>query len=103
MPRSPIAVGTILATLAALAFGVTTPFIQRFGAGVGPFVTASLLYLGAALGAVGRPRGATGRREAAVRLRHLPRLLAASLLGQPAWAFRHPEQQQEKARGRHDQ
>ena len=81
MPRSPIAVGTILATLAALAFGVTTPFIQRFGAGVGPFVTASLLYLGAALGAVGRPRGATGRREAAVRLRHLPRLLAVAFFG----------------------
>lgn len=78
---NPIAVGTTLAALAAVAFGVTTPFIQRFGTGLGPFATASLLYLGAALGAFGRPRRATYRREAAVRLSHLPRLLAIAFFG----------------------
>jgi len=81
MARNPIAVGTALATLAALAFGVTTPFIQRFGAGLGPFATAALLYLGATLGTVGLPRRVTERREAAVHLRHLPRLLAVAFFG----------------------
>ena len=81
MPKNPIAIGTALAALAAVAFGVTTPIIQRLGVGLGPFTTASLLYLGAALGAVGWPRGPTERREAAVRLRHLPRLLAVAFFG----------------------
>jgi drug/metabolite transporter (DMT)-like permease len=78
---NPIAAGTALAALAALAFGVTTPFIQRFGAGLGPLSTAALLYLGAALGALARPRRARERREAAVRLRHLPRLLVIAFFG----------------------
>jgi len=43
MSLNPIALGTLLAALAALAFGVTTPFIQRFGTGLGPFTTAALL------------------------------------------------------------
>ena len=81
MPRSPIAVGAALAALAALAFGVTTPFLQRFGAGLGPLSTAALLYLGAALGAVPWPRRRGERAEAAVRLRHLPRLLVLAALG----------------------
>jgi drug/metabolite transporter (DMT)-like permease len=81
MPMNPIAFGTVLAALAALAFGATTPFIQRFGAGLGPLTTAALLYLGAALGAVGRPWRVTERREAAVRLRHLPLLLAIAFFG----------------------
>ncbi len=78
---NPIALGTVLATLAALAFCVTTPFIQSFGAGLGPFTTAALLYLGATLGAVGRSQRGTERREAAVRLRHVPRLLAIAFFG----------------------
>ena len=81
MPKNPIAVGTALAALAALAFGVTTPFIQRFGTGLGPFATASLLYLGAALGASIWPGHKTRSLEAAVRLRHLPRLLVIALFG----------------------
>jgi drug/metabolite transporter (DMT)-like permease len=81
MPMNPIAVGTALAALAALAFGVTTPFIQRFGLHLGPFSTAALLYLGAAVGAVGWPRRRAERREAAVRLRHLPRLFAVAFFG----------------------
>jgi drug/metabolite transporter (DMT)-like permease len=81
MAANPITLGTTLAILAALAFGVTTPFIQRFGSGVGPFATAALLYLGAALGAIGWPPAGTERREVALELRHLPRLLAIALFG----------------------
>jgi drug/metabolite transporter (DMT)-like permease len=81
MPMNPIAVGTALAALAALAFGVTTPFIQRLGEGLGPFSTAALLYMGAAVGAVGWHRRGAERREAEVRLRHLPRLLAVAFFG----------------------
>jgi drug/metabolite transporter (DMT)-like permease len=78
---SPIAVGTLLAGLAALAFGVTTPFLRRFGAGVGPFTTAGLLYLGAALGALPWPRRRAEHREASIRPRHVPRLLAVAFFG----------------------
>ncbi len=81
MAMSPLALGTVLAVLAALAFGVTTPFIQRFGVGVGPFATASALYLGAALGAMSWPRRGLERREATVRLRHVPRLLLVAFFG----------------------
>jgi drug/metabolite transporter (DMT)-like permease len=81
MAESPIIVGTMLAALAALAFGVTTPFIQRLGAGVGPFTTAALLYLGAAAAAVSWPGRGTEQREASVRPRHLPRLLAIAFFG----------------------
>ena len=41
--------GGLLASLAALLFGASTPLLQRFGAGVGSFTTAALLYAGAAL------------------------------------------------------
>ncbi len=78
---SPIVTGTVLAALAAVAFGVTTPFIQRFGTDIGPFSTAALLYLGAALGAICWPRAGCDRREAAVTRRHLPRLLVIALFG----------------------
>jgi drug/metabolite transporter (DMT)-like permease len=78
---NPIAVGTALAALAAIAFGITTPFIQRFGAGLGPFATAGLLYLGAAIGALPITRRGSAPAEAAVRLRHLPRLLAVACFG----------------------
>jgi drug/metabolite transporter (DMT)-like permease len=81
MARSPIVLGTILAVLAALAFGVTVPFIQRCGVGLGPLATAGLLYLGAALGALAVPRRGPERAEAAVRLRHLPRLLLVAFFG----------------------
>ena len=81
MPRNPIATGTLFAALAALAFGVTTPFVQRFGAGLGPFTTASLLYVGAALGAVSFRRKRVDHREAPVRIRHVPRLLLVALFG----------------------
>jgi drug/metabolite transporter (DMT)-like permease len=81
MAKNPIIVGTTLAALAALAFGITTPFIQRLGVGVGPFTTAALLYLGAAVGAVCWSGLRNEQREARVHPRHLPRLLAIAFFG----------------------
>ncbi len=49
MMRNQIAAGVLLALAAAVFFGVTTPFVQRFGQGIGPFTTAAALYAGAAL------------------------------------------------------
>ncbi|HEV8551647.1 MAG TPA: EamA family transporter [Polyangiaceae bacterium] len=70
--------GTLFAIAAGVAFGVTAPLTQRFGRGLGPFATAGLLYLGAALPSTfGRRRGT----EAAVRVAHLPRLGVAALAG----------------------
>lgn len=42
-----MAVGSGLAVLAALCFGLTTPIVARAGRDIGPFTTAMLLYLGA--------------------------------------------------------
>jgi drug/metabolite transporter (DMT)-like permease len=81
MQRNPLSLGIVLAILAALAFGVTTPFIQRLGAGLGPFTTASILYFGAALGTAPWPRGSGERREAPVAREHLPRLLLVAVFG----------------------
>ncbi|MBI4082529.1 MAG: EamA family transporter [Candidatus Lambdaproteobacteria bacterium] len=78
--RSPFAAGVALAALSALAFGLSTPLVERFGRGVGPFATAALLYGGACLAMlVRRRRGAA--REAPIRVRHLPRLAAVALAG----------------------
>jgi drug/metabolite transporter (DMT)-like permease len=68
-----IARGVILAALAALAFGATTPIIAHAGAGIGPFATAALLYAGAAamaiaLLAASRTRGPALRRGDAGRI-----------------------------------
>lgn len=87
----PIVAGTLFAAAAALAFGLTTPLLQRLGAGVGPFATAACLYLGAALGTARWPRRAPAAapgdapgaapREARLSRRHLPRLLAVAFFG----------------------
>jgi len=71
--RSPIASGVLLAIASAFAFGATTPLVAVSGRGVGPLVTAALLYTGAAaLSVVSRfVEGSTGRtfpREAFARL-----------------------------------
>ncbi|MEO6409233.1 MAG: EamA family transporter [Burkholderiaceae bacterium] len=78
-PRLPALRGALLALLAALLFGISTPLVQRYGAGVGAFGTAALLYAGAA--AVGvlsrRPVG----REARLLPSDAPRLLAMAGFG----------------------
>ncbi len=78
-PRWPALRGAAWALAAAALFGLSTPLLQRAGAGVGPFATAALLYAGAALagGLSRRPRG----REARLARGDLPRLLAMALAG----------------------
>jgi len=78
--RSPIATGVLLATFAALAFGLTTPVVAWAGRDLGPFSTAALLYGGAAatallLRSVSAPSGARLRRG------DLPRVLAVAFVG----------------------
>jgi drug/metabolite transporter (DMT)-like permease len=73
-PTGQIRRGVWLAGLAALLFGMTAPLLKRASAGLGPLASGSLLYLGAALGALsmaavrtrrggrlGLPRGSLGR------------------------------------------
>jgi drug/metabolite transporter (DMT)-like permease len=71
---SPVLRGGALALLAAALFGLSTPLVQRFGLGLGPFSTAALLYGGAALVALFQRRSAAV--EAPLRRSDLPRLLA---------------------------
>ena len=47
--RLPALRGGFLALLAAVLFGISTPAVQRLGAGLGAFTTAALLYAGAAV------------------------------------------------------
>jgi drug/metabolite transporter (DMT)-like permease len=69
--------GTVLALVSALAFGVATPLVQRFGHGVGSFATAALLYTGAAVvGLVSQSKD-----EAKLRRAHLGRIVAVAVLG----------------------
>ena len=77
---NPLLRGAGLALVSALAFGLTTPFIQRFGRGVGAWPAAALLYAGAALASVDPWRSARGN-EAPVRAAHVPRLLLVALVG----------------------
>jgi len=62
-----------------MLFGISTPLVQRFGLGVGPFTTAALLYAGAAL--VGALLRRPVEREARVRRADLPRLGAMAAFG----------------------
>jgi drug/metabolite transporter (DMT)-like permease len=75
--RSPILSGGALAVASAATFGATTPLVQRFGHGAGPFATAALLYGGAALvSAV-----PAGRRETPLRRADAGRIVAVAVLG----------------------
>ena len=71
--------GTLLALLSALAFGVTTPLVQRIvqRTGAGPFATAMALYLGAAL--VGL--ATRSKSEPPVTRSHVGRLVAVAIAG----------------------
>ncbi|MDO9158339.1 MAG: DMT family transporter, partial [Burkholderiaceae bacterium] len=76
---NPVVRGGVLALLAAALFGLSTPFVQAWGQGVGPFTTAALLYAGAALIAVflRKPKD----REAQLQPGDAGRLLAMALFG----------------------
>jgi drug/metabolite transporter (DMT)-like permease len=80
MVRSPLGTGIVLAGLAAIAFGVTTPIVAWAGADTGPLTTAALLYTGAALIAL-LLQAVSRRREASVRRADVPRLLVVALCG----------------------
>ncbi len=71
--------GGLLALLAAALFGLSTPLIQRWGAGMGAFTTAALLYAGAALMGLLFLRGSA--REARVERGDMPRLIAMAAFG----------------------
>lgn len=77
--RLPALRGGLIALLAAVLFGASTPLVQHFGANVGSFSTAALLYAGAAL------MGALLRRpvesEARVRASDAGRLALMALFG----------------------
>jgi drug/metabolite transporter (DMT)-like permease len=86
---SPVLRGGLLALLAAVLFGLSTPLVQRFGQGLGPFSTAALLYGGAALVAFfTRQRAAV---EAPLRRSDAPRLagmvVAGAVVGPVALAW----------------
>jgi drug/metabolite transporter (DMT)-like permease len=74
----PITTGVLLALAAAASFGITTPLIQRFGTGLGPFTIAGLLYAGASGLAVALGRTAN---ESPVGRTHLRRLALVALFG----------------------
>ena len=90
---TPVVKGGLLALLAAALFGLSTPFVQKWGQGVGPFTTAALLYGGAALVAafMRKPK----EREAQLQPTDARRLLAMALFGAVigpvalAWGLQH--------------
>lgn len=91
---SPFATGTLLAVLAAVAFGVTAPIVQMAGAGVGAFATAGLLYAGAMIAALAL-NGFRAASVIGVGRKHSFRLLVVALFGATlaptlfAWGLQH--------------
>ena len=85
--------GGLLALLAAALFGISTPLVQRLGAGLGAFTTAALLYAGAAI--VGALSLRTAAHEARLRRSDTLRLLAMAGFGAAlgpvalAWGLQH--------------
>ena len=78
--QSPPALqGGLLALLAAILFGISTPLVQYVGHGLGTFSTAALLYAGAAL--VAALMRQSPEREAGLRRSDLPRIAAMTGFG----------------------
>ncbi len=78
-PQLPALKGALTALVAAVLFGASTPLVQRFGVGLGPFTTALLLYAGAAAVGLLAVRGAA--HEARVERADWPRLVAIAAAG----------------------
>ncbi|MBK6693604.1 MAG: DMT family transporter [Myxococcales bacterium] len=93
-PPNPLAWGGLLAALAAVTFGITTPIIQRLGHNAGALPTAALLYAGAAAVSM-TGFGSKEGREAPVRRRHAGRLVVIAIVGALfapvclAWGLQH--------------
>ena len=91
--RWPALRGGLLALLAALLFGISTPLVQAFGTGLGPFFTAALLYAGAAV--MGLLLRQPVQREARLVRSDATRLLAVAAFGAVlgpvalAWGLQH--------------
>lgn len=91
--HTPALRGGLLALLAAALFGISTPLVQRLGAGLGAFSTAALLYAGAA--AVGALSLRPATQEARLRTSDGLRLLAMAGFGAAlgpvalAWGLQH--------------
>lgn len=79
LPRGPAAGGAVLAGMAAVLFGLSTPLVQRFGQGLGPFWTAALLYAGAA--AAGALLRQPSTREARLTRKDVPWLAGVAFFG----------------------
>src|SRR5437899_9142362 len=85
--------GGLIALTAALLFGISTPLVQRFGAGIGSCTTAALLYAGAAL--IGALLRRPVEREARVQRSDAPRLALIAFFGAGvgpvalAWGLQH--------------
>lgn len=75
----PALKGGLLASLAAVLFGISTPLVQKLGLGLGPFTTATLLYAGAAL--IGYLTRQPVEKEARLLRSDAPRLLAVAVFG----------------------
>ena len=92
-PRRPALAGGLIALLAAVLFGISTPLVQSLGVGVGSFTTASLLYTGAAL--IGATLRRPMNREAGIQRGDAPRLVLMALFGAAigpvalAWGLQH--------------
>ncbi len=80
--------GGLLALAAAALFGISTPLVQRAGAGLGAFTTAALLYAGAAF--MGAWLRQPVEREAALRRADLKRLSLMALFGAVIGPWRSP-------------
>jgi drug/metabolite transporter (DMT)-like permease len=84
--------GVLLALIAAFAFGLTTPLIQKLAADSAPLATAALLYFGSALASLRLRRSSEAN---VVRSAYLARLLVISLFGAVlaptclAWGLQH--------------
>lgn len=91
MKLAPIARGSLLAVAAAVLFGVSTPIITYLGRGVGAFVTATLLYGGATIGAGLPMKNAAPviRRPQLVRLGIVAVLGAVLAPASLAWGLQH--------------
>jgi drug/metabolite transporter (DMT)-like permease len=77
--RLPALRGALIALLAAVLFGASTPLVQRLGVGMGSFSTAAMLYAGTAL--VGAVLRRPVEREARVRAGDASRLVLMALFG----------------------